>query len=552
MDPDRPAVDVTLGRPAMARTLAWFFVAGATLGALSLLVPQSRTMDIAGTVGVVGIAYAAGAVLLAGADRLPAAAIPAFLALGSLLISAAVYFDGHTSSVYSFYYVWVGVEAFYFLRPKLAALQLGLAGAGYAWALSMVHSDGLIRQRWMLTLGTALVAGLLVAYQRSRIERLIHTLTDATRTDPLTGLVNLRGFTETLELELERARRGERALSVVAGDIDSFEAVNDRLGPQAGDVALQALARDLSKWKRRIDVAARTGGEEFALLLPDTDERGAFLVAERLRRAVHRTFSDYPLPLTISFGVASWPDHGAETELLLRAADEALRAAKDMGRDRTVIYSAEVAGMLSAGAVAERDEMQLAAVVGLAEALDIRDTGTARHSQTVGRYARMMAEELGLEADHVERVRVAGVLHDVGKIGISDKVLTKPGSLDTEEWEEMRTHPEIAARLLARPEFADLSSWILSHHERPDGAGYPGGLSGDAIPLEARILAVADAYEAMTADRVYRPALGETTARAELEAGSGSQFDRDVVQVFLRALDRRQASDERLAATATK
>jgi HD-GYP domain-containing protein (c-di-GMP phosphodiesterase class II) len=164
----------------------------------------------------------------------------------------------------------------------------------------------------------------------------------------------------------------------------------------------------------------------------------------------------------------------------------------------------------------------------------------------------MMAEELGLEPDHVERVRVAGVLHDVGKIGISDMVLTKPGPLDTEEWDEVRTHPEIAARLLARPEFADLCSWILSHHERPDGAGYPEGLSGDAIPLEAKILAVADAYEAMTADRVYRPALGDTTARTELEAGSGSQFDGEVVQAFVRALDRREDADEQLAATATK
>jgi diguanylate cyclase (GGDEF)-like protein/putative nucleotidyltransferase with HDIG domain len=552
MDSDRPAVDITLGRPAMARTLAWFYLAGATLGGLSLLMPHSSTADIAGMVVVIGIACAVGGVLLAGADRLPEVAIPAFLAGGSLLISSAVYFDGHTSSVYSFYYVWVGVEAFYFLGLRLAALQVSLAGAGYAWALSMVQSDGLIEQRWMLTLGTTLIAGLLVAYQRNRIDRLVHTLTDAARTDPLTGLLNRRGFEETFELELERARRSDGALTVLAGDLDGFKAVNDHLGHQAGDEALQALARDLSKWKRRIDVAARMGGEEFALLLPDTDERGAFLVAERLRRAVQRTFSEHPLPLTISFGVASWPDHGAETELLLRAADEALYAAKDMGRDRTVIYSAEVAGMLSAGAAAERDEMQLATVVGLAETLDIRDTGTARHSQTVGRYARMMAEELGLEPDHVERVRVAGLLHDVGKIGISDQVLTKPGPLETDEWDEVRTHPEIAARLLARPEFADLCSWILSHHERPDGTGYPEGLSGDEIPLEARILAVADAYEAMTADRVYRPALGDTTARAELEAGSGSQFDAEVVQAFVRALDRLEGAGEQLAATATK
>ena len=147
----------------------------------------------------------------------------------------------------------------------------------------------------------------------------------------------------------------------------------------------------------------------------------------------------------------------------------------------------------------------------------------------------------------MERVRLAGVLHDIGKIGISDRVLSKPGPLDADEWQEMFTHPEIAARLLTRPEFDDLRGWILAHHERPDGAGYPYGLSGDEIPLEARILAVADAYEAMTADRVYRPALGAETARAELSAGSGSQFDAKVVSAFVRALDAGRARALRVA-----
>jgi diguanylate cyclase (GGDEF)-like protein len=535
----------------MARTLGWFYLAGATLGGLSLILPRSDTTDVVGLLAVVGLAYAGGAFLLAGASRLAATAIPFFLIGGSLLITAAVYFDGQTSSVYAYLYVWVGVEAFYFLSRRLATLQVLLAAAAYAWVLSHLPGDALAEQRWLLTIGTALVAGLLVAYQRDRISALVHRLTDAARTDPLTGLLNRRGFEETFTVELERAQRSRRPLTVVAGDLDGFKAINDHLGHHAGDEALQALAQDLVKWKRRIDVAARIGGEEFALLLPDTDERGAFLVAERLRRAVQRTFSEGPLPLTISFGIATWPEHGEETELLMRAADQALYAAKDLGKDRSVIYSAEVANVLAGGRNAERGEMQLATVVGLAEALDIRDTGTARHAQTVGRYARMMAVELELAPDRVERIRVAGVLHDVGKIGISDRVLTKPGPLDEAEWEEMRTHPEIAARLLARPEFADLCSWIVAHHERLDGTGYPAGLEGDEIPLEARILAVADAYEAMTADRVYRPALGEEAAKAELVAGSGTQFDEEIVRAFLSALDR-QAGGDLYVATATK
>ena len=254
------------------------------------------------------------------------------------------------------------------------------------------------------------------------------------------------------------------------------------------------------------------------------------------------------MPVTISFGVASSPAHGSDAVSLLRAADRAMAAAKDLGSDRTVIYSDEVARTLAEAGGKADGQLQLATVIALAEALDIRDTGTGQHSHTVGRYSELMARELGFDEERVERVRLAGVLHDIGKIGISDRVLSKPGPLDAEEWQEMYTHPEIAARLLSRAEFDDLRAWILAHHERPDGLGYPYGLKAGDIPLEARILAVADAYEAMTADRVYRPALGAEAARAELEAGAGTQFDREVVGVFLKALDAGRARELRRVA----
>jgi two-component system cell cycle response regulator len=392
----------------------------------------------------------------------------------------------------------------------------------------------------------ALALAGLALYQRRRIARLRGRIADASRTDPLTGLLNRRAFEEMLDMELERARRAGRPLSVIVGDLDSFSAVNERQGHAAGDVALQLVASDCIKWKRRIDQAARIGGEEFALLLPETDERGAFILAERLRRATHRTFADATVRVTISFGVATSPLHGADAVGLLRAADRAVAAAKELGSDRTVIYSDEVARTLSQPVQGD-GPLQLATVIALAEALDIRDTGTGQHSHTVGRYSELMARELGLAPEAVERIRLAGILHDIGKIGISDRVLSKPGPLDADEWQEMYTHPEIAARLLSRPEFDDLRAWILAHHERPDGLGYPYGLAGDDIPLEARILAVADAYEAMTADRVYRPSLGAETARTELKAGSGTQFDAQVVSAFVRALDAGGARTLRVA-----
>jgi diguanylate cyclase (GGDEF)-like protein/putative nucleotidyltransferase with HDIG domain len=385
------------------------------------------------------------------------------------------------------------------------------------------------------------LAGLAVL-QRGRIRALRTRISDAARSDPLTGLLNRRSFDELLDLEVERARRTGRPLSVLFGDIDNFARVNEEQGHEAADAALELVARDLGKWKRRIDRAARIGGDEFALLLPETDEHGAHILAERLRRATHRSFGDAPVPLTICFGVASHPCHGGDSATLMRSAERAMLAAKQFGRDRSVVYSADVPTML--GVAGAPGDLQLATVIALAEALDIRDTGTAKHSHMVGRYAELMAIELGLESAHVERVRLAGVLHDVGKIGVSDAVLSKPGPLSADEWVEMKTHPEIAARLLSRPEFDDVRGWILAHHERPDGGGYPFGLGREQIPLEARILAVADAFEAMTADRVYRAAIGHAAARAELEAGAGTQFDAEVVEAFLRAVDRAAASME--------
>jgi diguanylate cyclase (GGDEF)-like protein/putative nucleotidyltransferase with HDIG domain len=400
----------------------------------------------------------------------------------------------------------------------------------------------------LLPSACALALACFALHQRTRIARLRARVADANRTDPLTGLLTRRAFEELLELELERAVRADRPMSVIVGDIDCFRAVNERHGHAAGDAALQAVALNALKWKRRIDVAARIGGEEFALLLPETDERGAFIVAERLRRATQRSFIDGPIGVTFSFGIATVPGHAADAVSLLRAADRATAAAKNLGGDRTVIYSDEVARSLTQMSSEVAGELKLATVIALAEALDIRDTGTGEHSHTVGRYAELAARALGLGEEHVERVRLAGLLHDIGKIGISDRVLSKPGPLDDAEWREMHTHPEIGARLLGHSELDDLRAWVLAHHERPDGLGYPFGLTEDDIPLEAKIIAVADAYEAMTADRVYRPALGEAAARAELEGGAGTQFDKKVVTAFLAAVEAGRATHLRRVA----
>jgi diguanylate cyclase (GGDEF)-like protein len=219
----------------------------------------------------------------------------------------------------------------------------------------------------------------------------------------------------------------------------------------------------------------------------------------------------------------------ADLTCLMAVCDHAALALAQVQRD-TIHAAAAAAGRRSA-------EMTLDAVTLLAETLDLRDDGTSRHSQTVGVYARETAVALGLAPDRVQRVQAAGVLHDLGKLGIADAILFKPGSLDESEWREMKRHPEIGARILEHAGLSDISSWIREHHERMDGGGYPRGIAGEEIALEARILAVADAYEAMTTDRPYRSGMPGSEACAELRRCSGSQFDPDVVAAFLDTLE---------------
>jgi diguanylate cyclase (GGDEF)-like protein/putative nucleotidyltransferase with HDIG domain len=365
--------------------------------------------------------------------------------------------------------------------------------------------------------------------------------------DPLTGLRNRRGF----DAGIQAGMSGGRMLSLLICDLDNFKRINDSLGHGAGDEVLEQFAELLRACMRTSDVPTRLGGEEFALVLPGVDAVAAMAIAERLRRSVRDHFADHPAAVSVSVGVATAGPELATGGALMRAANRALYAAKHLGRDRCVAYHAQTLEMLDA--VRETDgaaREQLAAAMLLAETLDLRDVGTARHSETVGHYAEQIARRLGWELTRVERVRAAGNLHDIGKLGITDAILHKAGRLEPNEWAEMRRHPELGARILEHANLRDIAAWVLAHHERVDGRGYPRGAAGDAIPPEARILAVADAYEAMTADRPYRRALPEPEARAELRRGVGAQFDGRVVEAFIAVLEAEEAPSGPVAAVA--
>jgi diguanylate cyclase (GGDEF)-like protein len=540
-----------LPRPGvLARSLGCAFIAGGTIALVLTLVPNAADTDEAGIFSLVGLAYAVGLICLRARDRFPAWAVPAALALATVLVTYAVeFFSDPAHGVWAMFYIAVGLQAGYFLNRWWAAAEVAYIGVTYGLVL-WGHEHAF--QTWLGTLAAVALGSWMIGSMRHRLHSLIVRLADAARTDALTGLLNRRGLQEVAELELERARRGDRPVSIVVADVDRFQDFNERHGHAASDSALEKIAGVLTTRKRRIDVAARISGEEFALVAPDTDEHGAYVLADRLRREVREAFSGSGL--TISLGIASFPRHGGTAEELLTGADRAVFAAKALGRDRSVIYNREIAANLlgEQSREAAMNEGHLAAVLVLAETLDMRDSGTARHSQLVGRYARSIAVELKMEPDTVERIHLAGVLHDIGKIGIPDSILNKPGPLDDDEWQEMRKHPELGARILEGAKLDDIAGWVLAHHERPDGAGYPAGLAGDEIPIEARILAVVDAYEAMTNDRVYRPALPEEEAREEMRRWSGSQFDPYVVGAFLALLEREDRAGESLSSRLSK
>src|SRR5437763_9315606 len=530
-------------RAVMARSLMYLFVAGGAVGLGSLVLPTATDDWRAAITGA--CAFGMAALLLVAYDQTPIWGFQGLLAVATGLVGWSIYASGDTTSPYVTFYFWIAIYSFYFLTRSRASAQLAFVGLAYSAVLLSAGNAGTAPViHWVFVTGALVVAGAFIGVQREHVDRLIDRLSSAARTDSLTGLLNRRGFEELFETELERARRGGRPLSVIVGDLDGFKAINDRYGHAAGDRALEKLSEILQQAKRRVDTAARIGGEELAVIAPDSDHHAAYILAERMRREVRETFTADPFTLTISLGVATFPRHGATAEELIAGGDEALYAAKKLGRDRTVVFNFEISETIRAatGQPAPRSERHSSTVLALAEVIDLRDAGTAIHSETVGRYAGALARELGLPGALVARVRFGGIVHDVGKIGIADNVLRKPGWLSDDDWAEMHRHPEIGARILRGANLGDIGDWILAHHERPDGQGYPAGLSGTEIPLEARILAVADTYEAMTSERVYRPAMSAEAEREELRQCAGTQFDGRVVEAFLTLLDRSEVT----------
>jgi diguanylate cyclase (GGDEF)-like protein len=344
-------------------------------------------------------------------------------------------------------------------------------------------------------------------------------------TDRLTGLGNDRGFGEQLERDLERARAAGDPLTLCILDVDDFKEVNDRYGHPVGDEVLLRVAACLTHGSR----AFRIGGDEFALVLPGLGEASGRAIAEEVIERIADSSYVHHGGVTASAGIASFPTQGTDSSDLIRRADAALYRAKADGKNCVRSRRSDGEGPELTGQDLRAGLRRTA--LALARAVSERAAATGPRIPVPDLAARV-ARQMGLDPEEAELIRVAGGLNDIGKLALPDDILAKPGPLDPSERRTVEQHPQIGYRILSSLGVDPVATWVLHHHERWDGHGYPARLSGDQIPLGSRILFVADAYEAMTADQAWRRAMTPSAAIAELERCAGTQFDPDVVAAF--------------------
>ncbi|MDD5477678.1 MAG: diguanylate cyclase [Candidatus Omnitrophica bacterium] len=385
---------------------------------------------------------------------------------------------------------------------------------------------------------------------------LLNRLKELSVKDPLTGLYNYRYLEERLSSEFKRAHRYVLPLSVIMIDIDYFKSINDIYGHQYGDLILKEFGQCLRDASRTNDIVVRYGGEEFLALLPDTNKTGAVIFGNRLlEKLVGHVFDPQgqKIKLKISMGLVSFPEDGVDTEMALTdLADKTLRTAKEAGGNRLATLAEMTEKQANNGAnKGEKESVEqmkekllkmegrvnqtlLESIYAFAKTIEAKDYYTSEHGENMVSIAVEIGKKLNISEKELENLKHAAILHDLGKIGIPDKILHKKGKLNENELKKIRAHPQIGAEIIRSVHFLSaVVPIVLHHHERFDGLGYSSGLKGKDILLGARIIAVADVYQALVSDRPYRKAYSKREALKIIQEGAGTQFDPEIVKIFL-------------------
>ncbi len=373
--------------------------------------------------------------------------------------------------------------------------------------------------------------------------RLYTKTSELATTDGLTGLLNRRAFMERLTEESARSSRYEHYFSFLLIDIDHFKWVNDTYGHPAGDAVLKLLAQVLKRQTRTVDIAGRYGGEEFVIILPETNASGAKLVGERIRSLISKM--PFPLPngskigLTISMGIACFPSCADNIEQLIERADTALYSAKNAGRNLVYLYRETLIAQMenNSDQIALLLNQDIGNIEAVISSIDVKASFFREHTEKVRQYAMLLSKALGLQDKERDNLRLASLLHDIGFVATPAAILKKAGNLTDEEEAIMKRHPARGAEIIKKvAALAHLAPIIYSHHERHDGTGYPDGLKGEEIPYLSRVLAVADAFASMTSGLPWRKVLSKDDAIKSLKASAGSQFESKIVDAFCRII----------------
>jgi diguanylate cyclase (GGDEF)-like protein len=368
----------------------------------------------------------------------------------------------------------------------------------------------------------------------------IDSLKEMLKTDPLTELYNHSFFHESLTSKIEESNKSGKTLSLLFMDIDYFKNYNDFNGHQKGDEVLHDIGVLLKSLVRASDIAARYGGEEFAVILPDTEETEAIEVAEKIRYGVQEKefFGQEYMPngnLTISIGVAIYPEKSKTDVELIKNADEALYRAKFLRKNRVERYTSILDGLKNN--LDENNKDIITSIKTLIAVINAKDRYTYRHVERVVAFSRLMADKFNLSEEDKRNLIYGAYIHDIGKINVSQEALVKSTPLNEKEWDELKNHPQGGVDIIKHVEsLKDVVPIILQHHERYDGTGYPNNLKGEEITFLARILTVADSFDAMTSSRPYHKKMSFDEGINELLKCSGTQFDPDIVTAFIEVV----------------